>query len=112
MHMVNRPFWKNRINQAWKHRSIIWLSGVRRVGKTKLCQSLPHSCRKYTFDILILIFGLEGFTISFFKSRFNFALQNFLYFLIIFSIKLITLIFKDDDMGIVLKIIIADILYW
>ena len=38
--MVDRQFWHNRIETAWKHRSIIWLSGVRRVGKTCLCQTL------------------------------------------------------------------------
>lgn len=44
LHLVNimifRDFWSNRIEEAWEHRSIIWLSGVRRVGKTSLCQSL------------------------------------------------------------------------
>jgi len=40
--MVKRKFWINRINCAWKERSVIWLSGVRRVGKTFLCQSLPQ----------------------------------------------------------------------
>lgn len=40
--MVKRLFWERRIEAAWKHRSIIWLSGVRRVGKTFLCQSLPN----------------------------------------------------------------------
>src|SRR4030065_1506611 len=40
--MVKRKFWINRINHAWKERSVIWLSGVRRVGKTFLCQSLPQ----------------------------------------------------------------------
>jgi predicted AAA+ superfamily ATPase len=39
--MVTRKFWVNRIHQAWKNRSVIWLSGVRRAGKTFLCQSLP-----------------------------------------------------------------------
>ncbi len=29
------------IEEAWKSRSVIWLSGVRRVGKTSLSQSLP-----------------------------------------------------------------------
>lgn len=38
--MVDREFWRNRIEIAWKHRSIVWLSGVRRVGKTCLCQTL------------------------------------------------------------------------
>ncbi|MEW6006867.1 MAG: ATP-binding protein [bacterium] len=39
--MVLRKFWIERINEAWKKRSVIWLSGVRRSGKTYLCQSLP-----------------------------------------------------------------------
>jgi len=38
--MVKRHFWLKQIESAWRHRSIIWLSGVRRVGKTTLCQSL------------------------------------------------------------------------
>lgn len=41
LHMVHRVFWINRIEKAWKKRSIIWLSGVRRAGKTYLCKSLP-----------------------------------------------------------------------
>ncbi len=40
--MVDRQFWHSRIETAWKHRSIVWLSGVRRVGKTCLCQTLPN----------------------------------------------------------------------
>ncbi|MBL0058333.1 MAG: AAA family ATPase [Elusimicrobia bacterium] len=39
--MKNRPFWLNLIQTAWKRRSIVWLSGVRRSGKTTLCKSLP-----------------------------------------------------------------------
>lgn len=39
--MVDRQFWHERIETAWKRRSIVWLSGVRRVGKTCLCQTLP-----------------------------------------------------------------------
>lgn len=38
--MVNRNFWKEYIIKAWQHRSVIWLSGVRRAGKTYLCQTL------------------------------------------------------------------------
>ena len=38
--MVKRGFWIKRVEQAWKNRSVIWLSGVRRAGKTVLCQSL------------------------------------------------------------------------
>ena len=40
--MVKREFWLNLIESAWKRRSVIWLSGVRRVGKTCLCQTLPE----------------------------------------------------------------------
>jgi predicted AAA+ superfamily ATPase len=38
--MVKRQFWLQKIETAWKRRSVLWLSGVRRVGKTFLCQSL------------------------------------------------------------------------
>ncbi|NOY58651.1 MAG: ATP-binding protein [Calditrichaeota bacterium] len=36
--MITRPFWIEKIQRAWKKRSIVWLSGVRRVGKTTLTQ--------------------------------------------------------------------------
>jgi len=39
--MIKRDYWIKQIHELWKLRSIIWLSGVRRVGKTYLCQSLP-----------------------------------------------------------------------
>jgi uncharacterized protein len=39
--MIQRRFWQHLLEQAWRERSVIWLSGVRRVGKTCLCQSLP-----------------------------------------------------------------------
>lgn len=39
--MIKRDFWINKIESSWKRHSIVWLSGVRRVGKTYLCQSLP-----------------------------------------------------------------------
>jgi predicted AAA+ superfamily ATPase len=38
--MKNRTFWIEKINKAWERRSVIWLSGVRRVGKTFLSRSL------------------------------------------------------------------------
>ncbi|MDD5434313.1 MAG: ATP-binding protein [Nitrospira sp.] len=38
--MVSRQFWIDLIEKAWSRRSVIWLSGVRRAGKTFLCQSL------------------------------------------------------------------------
>ncbi len=39
--MVHRKWWKKRIEEAWLEKNVVWLSGVRRVGKTFLCRSLP-----------------------------------------------------------------------
>jgi uncharacterized protein len=39
--MVKREEWVRRIEESWTERPIVWLSGVRRVGKTCLAQSLP-----------------------------------------------------------------------
>jgi hypothetical protein len=39
--MFPRSHWQEQIESAWNERSIVWLSGVRRVGKTVLCRSLP-----------------------------------------------------------------------
>lgn len=36
--MKKRPFWLNKIEHTWKTRPIVWLSGVRRVGKTTLAK--------------------------------------------------------------------------
>ncbi len=38
--MVIREFWRRRLLQLWEHRSILWLRGVRRTGKTWLSQSI------------------------------------------------------------------------
>ncbi|MBU2602678.1 MAG: ATP-binding protein [Actinobacteria bacterium] len=38
--MVRRDYWIDRIERAWQRRSVVWLHGVRRVGKTTLCRSL------------------------------------------------------------------------
>jgi hypothetical protein len=38
--MISRPFWLNRIENAWRETPIVWLAGVRRAGKTTLAQSL------------------------------------------------------------------------
>lgn len=38
--MVKRTYWIRRIESAWEKRNVIWLAGVRRVGKTVLCRSL------------------------------------------------------------------------
>lgn len=39
--MKQRHFWLNRIESTWRSRNVIWLSGVRRAGKTTLCHSIP-----------------------------------------------------------------------
>lgn len=38
--MVKRDYWIQKLEKAWTRRSILWLAGVRRVGKTWLCQNL------------------------------------------------------------------------
>ena len=39
--MFDRPLWRDRIEDAWARRSLVWLVGVRRSGKTVLCRTLP-----------------------------------------------------------------------
>ena len=39
--MIQRSLWLDRIHAAWAQRSIVWLSGVRRVGKTTIARMLP-----------------------------------------------------------------------
>jgi len=39
LHMV-RKFWLNKIKEKWQEKSVIWLTGVRRTGKTTLCKSI------------------------------------------------------------------------
>jgi predicted AAA+ superfamily ATPase len=39
--MVDRPFWRQRIEAAWREAPIAWLCGLRRCGKTTLAESLP-----------------------------------------------------------------------
>ncbi len=45
---MQRRFWLNEIERALQERSVVWLHGVRRAGKTTLVQSLPnvhyHDC--------------------------------------------------------------------
>lgn len=39
--MVKRQFWLSKIQSAWRRKRIVWLSGVRRAGKTFLAKTLP-----------------------------------------------------------------------
>jgi predicted AAA+ superfamily ATPase len=41
--MVIRRFWLDRLNQAWQRRSVLWLTGVRRTGKTFLSRCIPQA---------------------------------------------------------------------
>jgi len=61
--MMKRSFWVEQIDKAWERRSVIWLSGVRRVGKTFLSQSLADA--EY-FDcelprVRVMLEDAEGF---------------------------------------------------
>jgi len=38
--MVRRPIWEQKLRSAFRRRSVVWLMGVRRVGKTVLARSL------------------------------------------------------------------------
>jgi predicted AAA+ superfamily ATPase len=40
--MFDREYWITRIEESWERRSLIWLAGVRRSGKTVLCRSLEE----------------------------------------------------------------------
>jgi predicted AAA+ superfamily ATPase len=39
--MKTRDRWLREIERLWRQKSIIWLSGVRRIGKTSLCRMVP-----------------------------------------------------------------------
>lgn len=39
--MVRRRYWLEQVERQWSRRSILWLHGVRRAGKTSLARSLP-----------------------------------------------------------------------
>lgn len=48
--MQTRPFWLDRVAELWTQKSIVWLSGVRRVGKTSLCRQIPNG-RYFNCDL-------------------------------------------------------------
>lgn len=41
--MIFRHFWQSWLTRSLSRRNICWLAGVRRVGKTTLCQALPSA---------------------------------------------------------------------
>ncbi len=40
--MLHRTHWEGRIESAWRGKPVVWLAGVRRSGKTTLCQGLKN----------------------------------------------------------------------
>lgn len=40
---IQRPFWTSRLQRAWEKVPVVWLTGVRRVGKTTLAKALPDA---------------------------------------------------------------------
>jgi len=67
--MILRSFWINKITHAWKTRPIVWLSGVRRVGKTSIAKMLPGTTY-LNCDLPSVVRRLED-PESFFKSAGN-----------------------------------------
>ena len=49
--MIKRTFWIKLIEDAWRRKNIIWLSGVRRSGKTVLAQSLSHGIEYFDCEL-------------------------------------------------------------
>ncbi|MBM3890824.1 MAG: ATP-binding protein [Verrucomicrobia bacterium] len=41
--MIPRPVWTQRLETAWRQAPVVWLTGVRRVGKTVVAQSLANT---------------------------------------------------------------------
>ena len=41
--MVTRQYWLGRLRDAWRRRSVVWLMGARRSGKTVLSQSVAEA---------------------------------------------------------------------
>jgi uncharacterized protein len=41
--MFDRPIWKHRLERAWRDVPLVWLAGVRRVGKTVLAKEFADS---------------------------------------------------------------------
>ncbi len=38
--MIERPFWIKRIEESWRAAPVVWLTGVRRIGKTTLVKTM------------------------------------------------------------------------
>jgi len=56
--VTNRAFWLNELETAFASRSVVWLGGVRRVGKTTLARSLP-GVRYFDCELVRIRHALE-----------------------------------------------------
>ena len=65
--MIHRPFWQDFIEKMWEEKNVIWLMGVRRVGKTSLCQSL-HDIEYFDCESMTTRNSLENYE-SFLASK-------------------------------------------
>ncbi|MBI2441293.1 MAG: ATP-binding protein [Lentisphaerae bacterium] len=65
--MINRAFWLQKVAAAWRTRPIVWLSGVRRVGKTSLARQLSGTVL-LNCDLVSTLRRMED-PESFFKSQ-------------------------------------------
>jgi len=70
--MRKRRFWLEVLDEAWRRRPVVWLSGVRRAGKTTLSRSLPGAeyfdcelprVRRELADPEAFLAGLRGRTV-------------------------------------------------
>ncbi|MDR3671475.1 MAG: ATP-binding protein [Holophaga sp.] len=66
--MISRPFWLQRIHQAWEEASIVWLCGVRRSGKTSLAGGLDPDTVLYLNCDLPAVEGMVADPELFFRS--------------------------------------------
>lgn len=66
--MIQRPFWRQRIEQAWGEAPIAWLCGVRRCGKTTLAESLGPERVMYVNCDLPVVEEMVRDPLLFFRS--------------------------------------------
>lgn len=66
--MIDRPFWNQRIESAWREAPIVWLSGVRRSGKTTLAQSLGAGQQLFVNCDIPAVEGMVRDPVLFFKN--------------------------------------------
>jgi len=66
--MIPRPFWLSRIQDSWGEAPIVWIAGVRRVGKSTLALSLGSERARYVNCDLPIVEDLVKDPEFFFKN--------------------------------------------